>query len=71
MQPDRIATQIRVQAYNLFNHPQFGNLSNTNIDNGVLSINTTRFRSARELRRICRWCREPVTARTNADSLWE
>jgi hypothetical protein len=46
---ERVNTQIRVQAYNLFNHPQFGNLSNTNIDNGVLSINTTRFRSEREL----------------------
>jgi hypothetical protein len=53
----RVTSQIRAQAYNIFNHPQFGNPffnfsnnSEISIDNsnGVY-VNTTRFRSAREL----------------------
>ncbi len=54
---DRVNSEIRGQSYNLFNHPQFGNPANTQItpvtsgaplpNEGV--INSTRFRSAREL----------------------
>lgn len=52
---ERIVSQIRGQAYNLFNHPQFANPSNgssgsgTNIDTAPIVIDSTRFRSAREL----------------------
>jgi hypothetical protein len=52
---ERIVSQIRGQAYNLFNHPQFANPSNgssgsgTNIDTAPIVIDGTRFRSAREL----------------------
>jgi hypothetical protein len=47
---ERINSEIRGQSYNLFNHPQFANPSQQNIDNttGII-INQTRFRSAREL----------------------
>jgi hypothetical protein len=47
---ERVKSEFRLQAYNLFNHPQFGNPSNTNIDQSpAIIINGTRFRSAREL----------------------
>ncbi len=52
---ERIKSQIRGQAYNLFNHPQFANPSNgtsgggTNIDVSQIVVNATRFRSAREI----------------------
>jgi hypothetical protein len=52
---ERIKSQIRGQAYNLFNHPQFANPSNgtsgggTNLDTSQIVVNSTRFRSAREL----------------------
>ncbi len=51
---DRVKSQIRGQSYNLFNHPQFGQPTNgvsgssLNIDSPIV-INSTRFRSAREL----------------------
>jgi Carboxypeptidase regulatory-like domain len=53
---ERIKSQIRGQAYNLFNHPQFGNPGN-GANNGSTNISapnqivvaSTRFRSAREL----------------------
>jgi hypothetical protein len=53
----RVTSQIRGQSYNLFNHPQFGNpfynFSNSteiSIDNPTgIYVNTTRFRSAREI----------------------
>ena len=52
---ERIQSQIRGQAYNLFNHPQFANPSNgtegggTNITTGPIVVDGTRFRSAREV----------------------
>jgi hypothetical protein len=52
---ERVTSQIRGQAYNLFNHAQFANPSNgssgsgTNIDTAPIVVNSTRFRSAREL----------------------
>jgi hypothetical protein len=51
---DRVTSQFRGQSYNLFNHPQFGNPSNgssggTNIDDGTIDVQNTRFRSAREV----------------------
>ena len=48
---ERIKSEIRSQSYNLFNHPQFGNPSVNGIGSGTGSIviNSTRFRSAREL----------------------
>jgi Carboxypeptidase regulatory-like domain/TonB dependent receptor len=49
---ERINSEIRGQAYNLFNQPQFANPINLNIDtyhsNGAI-VNQTRFRSAREI----------------------
>jgi hypothetical protein len=52
----RVTSQLRGQAYNLFNHPQFGNpvadYSNSNLIDAVdsnVTINTVRFRSAREV----------------------
>jgi Carboxypeptidase regulatory-like domain/TonB dependent receptor len=57
---DRIKSEIRGQAYNLFNNPQFANPINENIDTDNAAtpvagqplgpiVNQTRFRSAREL----------------------
>jgi hypothetical protein len=52
---DHVTSQIRGQAYNLFNNPQFANPSNgtsgsgANIDTSAIVVNSTRFRSAREL----------------------
>ena len=52
----RITSQLRGQAYNLFNHPQFGNpvydYSGSNLIDAVdsnVTVNTTRFRSARQV----------------------
>ena len=49
---ERIRSEIRGQAYNLFNQPQFAQPINLNIDqyqtNGAI-VNQTRFRSAREI----------------------
>jgi hypothetical protein len=52
---ERIKSQIRGQAYNLFNHPQFGNPSNgtegggTNLTTGPIVVDQVRFRSSREV----------------------
>ncbi len=52
---DRVNSEIRGQSYNLFNHPQFGNPVNTQFaavgasNSSTAVINSTRFRSAREL----------------------
>jgi hypothetical protein len=52
---ERIKSQIRGQSYNIFNHPQFANPSNgtsgsaANIDVAPIVVDSTRFRSAREL----------------------
>jgi hypothetical protein len=52
---DRVKSQIRGQAYNLFNHPQFAMPSNgssgggDNIQTSQIVVDNTRFRSAREL----------------------
>jgi hypothetical protein len=52
---ERIKSQIRAQSYNLFNHPQFANPSNgtagsgTDLDTSQIVVDSTRFRSAREL----------------------
>jgi hypothetical protein len=49
---ERIRSEIRGQAYNLFNQPQFANPINLNIDQysseGAI-VNSTRYRSAREI----------------------
>jgi hypothetical protein len=51
----RVTSQIRGQSYNIFNHPQFANPSNgtsgsgANLDISQIVVNSTRFRSAREL----------------------
>jgi hypothetical protein len=52
---ERINSQIRAQCYNLFNHPQFAQPSNgtsgsgTDLDTSSIVVDSTRFRSAREL----------------------
>ncbi|HWZ52923.1 MAG TPA: TonB-dependent receptor [Granulicella sp.] len=48
---ERIKSELRGQAYNLFNHPQFANPINLNIDQYTTGpiVNQTRFRSAREI----------------------
>ena len=50
-----VTSQIRGQSYNIFNHPQFANPSNgsagsaANLDTGPIVVDSTRFRSAREV----------------------
>jgi hypothetical protein len=50
---ERIKSELRGQAYNLFNVPQFAQPTNLNIDTAGVSdsaiVNGTRFRSAREI----------------------
>jgi hypothetical protein len=51
----RVTSQIRGQSYNIFNHPQFANPSNgsagsaADLSTGPIVVNTTRYRSSREL----------------------
>lgn len=46
---ERIKGELRGQAYNLFNTPQFAGIADANISDNNGTINTTRFRSEREL----------------------